>query len=638
MPIKKNRSLFIKGLFIALSMLVVVGCSDDDVDSRLDKVEAEINNLKSAISSLQEAYDAKKHIASVEETTDDTSESTGWKIIFSDNTTVTIPAGTDNSSLGILEVIEDEENRTLVVKLTDGREFSFHVAGPAATSIILIDDSGVSLKPNGEAKILFRVNPSDADLNLDVESEDCQIALDVVRENSRSSLLVKESEMFDLTAISQSLFEDGTPIPGQYEATITDNGKTIGYSSTVMLVVAGSGSAQISSNPFTVSSDIAPEVMATGLPIVILNTPDNSPIVSKENWMKESQLTIYDKDGKLDYQGSLAVKGRGNSTWSYPKKPYALKLDKKSEILGMKKHKRWCLLANWMDRTMIRNAVAFEISRQTGLDYTPSGQFVELIVNGTHVGNYYLCEQIKVDENRVNVAELDPDATDEDKINGGYIFELDVYFDEAFKFRSEVRGLPWMFKDPDEVNDAQFNYIRNYVNEMEHALYDEESFQSRKFADYMDLESLVDWWFVYELSMNAEPCHPKSTYFHKDLGGKMVAGPVWDFDWGTFTSYATNYFAVKETVYYNKLFKDEEFVKLVKERWTLLKPRFESISDYIDGLKVQLAKSDEINAAMWPIGQVVNGDEQQSFSDAVDMLKSAYNAKLSWLDSQITAF
>lgn len=342
--------------------------------------------------------------------------------------------------------------------------------------------------------------------------------------------------------------------------------------------------------------------------------------------------------GKLNYQGSLAVKGRGNSTWSYPKKPYALKLDKKSEILGMKKHKRWCLLANFMDRTLIRNAVAFEISRQTGLDYTPSGQFVELIVNGEHVGNYYLTEQIKVDENRVNVAELNPDATDEEEINGGYIFELDVYFDEVFKFRSEVRGLPWMFKDPDEVNDAQFNYVRKYVNDMEHALYDEESFKARKFADYMDLESLVDWWFVYELSMNSEPGHPKSTYFHKDLGGKMTAGPVWDFDWGTFTGYATNYFAVKDAVYYNQLFKDEEFVKLVKERWALLKPRFEAISSYIDELKLQLIKSDEINAAMWPIYQNVNGDEQRSFSDAVEMLKSAYNAKLSWLDSQIASF
>lgn len=299
MPIKKNHLLFIKGLFIALSMLFVVGCNDnDDVDSRIDEIEKEINNLKSAISSLQEAYDAKKHIASVEETTDEFSAISGWKIIFSDNTVVTVPVSSDSSSLGILDIVEDEENRTLVVKLTDGREFSFHIAGPAATAVIVIDDSGLSLKPNGEAKLLFRINPSDADLDLDIESPDCQIALDIVREDSRSALLVKEPESFGLTAISQSLFEDGTPIPGQYEATITDNGQAIGYSCTVMLVVASGESAQISSNPFTVSSDFNPEITATGLPIVVLNTPNNLPIVSKEDWMKDAQLTIYDKVGK----------------------------------------------------------------------------------------------------------------------------------------------------------------------------------------------------------------------------------------------------------------------------------------------------------------------------------------------------
>ena len=138
---------------------------------------------------------------------------------------------------------------------------------------------------------------------------------------------------------------------------------------------------------------------STGLPLVYINTPNNESITSKDIWLDPlTTITAINLDGSIDYEAAdLAIKGRGNSTWQLPKKPYALKLGAKSEILGMKKHKRWCLLANWMDRTNIRNDIAFHIAKQTNLAWTPSGKFVELILNGEHKGNYYLCEQIQVD-------------------------------------------------------------------------------------------------------------------------------------------------------------------------------------------------------------------------------------------------
>lgn len=516
-------------------------------------------------------------------------------------------------------------------------EISDNAEGSPATSIIMLSEPKINLGLNGEATLLFRINPSDAKLNLNPESPACQISLDVIADTSRSSLMVKNPEEFKIKEIKPSTFEDGTTIPGQYEATIMDIGEFIGYSYTLVLVIAGAGDSQISSLPFEISSAVYPELRVTGLPVVMIDTPESAPVVSKSDWMKNANMRIYDKNGKLDYEGSLSIKGRGNSTWKYPKKPYALKLDSKSKILGMKKHKRWCLLANWMDRTLMRNAVAFEISRKTDLDYTPSGEFVELILNGKHCGNYYLTEQIKVDENRVNISELDPNASLGEEITGGYLFEIDKNFDETYKFRSEIKDFPWMFKDPDEVNDAQFEYAKNYVNDMEKSLYRDEEFRQRKFEDFMNLESFVDWWFVYELSINSEPYHPKSCYMHKDAGGKMTAGPVWDFDWGTFDPSLSSRFLIRTYLYYDRLFVDKKFVALVKERWELLKPRFETIPKYIDGLKRQLGKSDEINSAMWPITQNVNGDENMSFSDAVDRIKSAYTAKLSWLDSNIKA-
>jgi hypothetical protein len=333
------------------------------------------------------------------------------------------------------------------------------------------------------------------------------------------------------------------------------------------------------------------------------------------------------------------MKGRGNTTWGHPKNPYSLKLDKKSKVLGMPTHKRWVLLANWMDRTLIRDAVAFEIARRTdGLEWTPDGRFVELVLNGQYAGNYYLCEQIKVDKNRVNITELDTKATSGDALTGGYIFELDINYDEAYKFYSSRRNLPWMFKDPDEVNEAQYNYAVDYVNRMEEALYDSASFAARAFEDYMELNSFVDYWFVYELTGNWEPNHPKSVYMHKDVNGKMIAGPVWDFDCGTYTDYTTKSYTINTSVYYDQLFQDETFRGLVKQHWQSEKPHFEAIATFIDSLQTLLEASNAMNYANYPIGQPINGDEDLSYSDAIARLKRNYLNKLNWLDSVIQQY
>lgn len=371
-------------------------------------------------------------------------------------------------------------------------------------------------------------------------------------------------------------------------------------------------------------------IFYSGLPVVVIDTPNASTIPSKhENWLEKTSITILNPDGTVDYSGTTSIRGRGNSTWSYPKKPYNLKLDSKAKILGMPKHKRWVLLANWMDRTLLRNCVAFQIAHSTEMAWNPHGQFVDVVLNGKHIGNYFLCEQIKVDKNRVDIHEL----TDTD-VDGGYIMELDTYFDETYKFRSDIRQLPYMFKDPDEVNNAQFNYMRNFIYDLESSLYDSELLAADKFMDYIDINSFIDWWFVHELTKNAEPKHPKSTYMHKDKGGKLCAGPVWDFDWETFVP-GTGY-TIQNTLYYPQLFQNATFVARVKERWQQLKPEFNKISAFIDSEAERIANSESINHSLWPITTSnVNGDESMSYSDAVKRMKSAYEEKLNWLDKAI---
>ena len=372
------------------------------------------------------------------------------------------------------------------------------------------------------------------------------------------------------------------------------------------------------------------QVKHSGLPVVVINTPGGAEIPPKtEDWLADATLTIYNTDATIGYAGTTGIRGRGNSTWKYPKKPYALKLDSKAEILGMPKHKRWVLLANWLDRTLLRNHVSFRIAMQTDLAWTPRGEFVEVVLNGKHVGNYYLCEHIKVDKNRVDIHELE-----ETDVDGGFMMEIDTYYDEPFKFKSAKRQFPYMFKDPDEVNDAQFAFMRDFIGNLEGALYDKSRFAAREYADYLDVDSFVDWWITYELTGNTETKHPKSTYVYKDKGGKLKAGPVWDFDWKTYRLNNEEW-VTKTHLYYDVLFTDPVFVAAVKERWNLYETKLRAIPQFIEAEAQRIRNSEEVNHQMWPVTQNTNEDINLSFSEAVARMKMSYEAKLEFMDKEI---
>ncbi len=378
----------------------------------------------------------------------------------------------------------------------------------------------------------------------------------------------------------------------------------------------------------------------TGLPIVMINTPNNATIPPKTaDWLPDAEMKIYDIDGLIDFEGTTNIRGRGNSTWNYPKKPYALKLESKSKILGMPKHKRWVLLANWMDRTMIRNHIAFKTATLTGLEWTPRGEFVEVILNGKHIGNYYLCEHIKIDENRVNINEMEDTDTEGDAITGGYLMELDTYYDEVNKFKSTIKELPYMFSEPDEeaLNVQQMTYMTNYINTLEESLYNDESFATRQYADLLDMDSFIDWWFVHELTGNWEPNAPKSCYMHKDKSDKLKAGPVWDFDYGTYC--AGKAFIIQSAIYYDRLFQDPVFKARAKERWIALKDKFSTIPNFISSEAEKLTRSANLNIALWPLdGRTINQDESLSYQEATNKMKTWYQERVNWMDIQISSW
>lgn len=621
---------FLRGMFILF--IGLASCTDiDGVKSDVKDLQEEISNLQNVVSQLQIAFQDGKMVKSIELLTDVSTG--GWNIQFSDGSVIRVINGADGENgVVIADVVKDEASRIITLTLVDGSSFSFNLDVTYPTGIVILTDQ-IYLFKNTVTTFEFRVNPSDAVFDFDVEGGSASIELDVVGNTRAADSYVTPPVNYKLIKIEEAKDDKGEVKLGQYKAYVQDLNISQSYHENVVLVLStkdGEG------NPIQLSSAVLKVVFYDQLPVVYMTTPAGVGITSKDDWVKGCYLRIVNPDGSEDMAAGASFKGRGNSTWGYPKKPYAIKLDAKSAVLGMPKHKRWVLLANWMDRTLIRNSVAFEIARQTELEWTPRGTFVEVYLNGQHLGNYYLCEQIKVDKNRVNITEMESADVEGEAVTGGYLMELDTYYDEVNKFRTTVYNLPVNMKEPDEdiLVPAQLNYITNYMNCVEQALQENDFASSRSYADLLDVRSFADWWLVYELTQNKEPNHPKSSYMNKDRSGKLKAGPVWDFDWGTFIP-GNNNLLNKNAIWYGRLFKDPAFITEVQQRWTVLKPKFESVLQFIDMQAAMIKKSAEVNSRMWPIGQNVNGDEALSFDDAVKRLRQTYATRIQVLDAAI---
>lgn len=374
----------------------------------------------------------------------------------------------------------------------------------------------------------------------------------------------------------------------------------------------------------------------TGLPVISIYTDDRGPVTSKEVW-KSATLSI-NGVGLYDdiVDAEVNIRGRGNTTWGWNKKPYALKFEKKTSVLGMPKHKRWVLLANAMDKTMLRNRVAFKVAQQTSLAWTPRNEYAELFLNGKHMGCYLVAEQIKVDEERVNITEMTPEDNSGEALTGGYLFELDFHFDNLKQWRTP-RNIPFAVKSPDEeeLTSEQFAWAKEYINSLEALIYSEEYLSPESgYANYIDRQSFIDYWLVFEVCLNHEINNPGSVYMYKDRGGRLHAGPVWDFDWGTFSynvsTSAKGRLYLTGALWYGRLLKDPEMRSLAKERWAEIYPRLVDLLDFIDRESCYLTLSAQRNFALWNPQDTggVNGDETLPWNEAVARMRSIYSERL----------
>lgn len=381
-----------------------------------------------------------------------------------------------------------------------------------------------------------------------------------------------------------------------------------------------------------------------GFPVLAIVTDDEKPVNSKETWVSGRVVFDPGQSGYEPYSGPMSIKGRGHNTWGQPKKPYNLKLSEKVGFLGMNPHKRWTLLANAGDRTLMRNRVAYRLGRLTQLPWTPDTRYVEVILNGKFVGNYLLTEQIRVDKKRVDIVEAEAGMGPEEV---GYLLEFDRYV-EANYFYTTRRQLPVNIKEPDEklLTPEQKTYISEYVERVEGMLYDGDTVDPA-YRDLIDMDTFIDWWIVVELTENRDTKLPGSCHMYKDAGGRLCAGPLWDFDLTTFQGSTREFMQydyevdlsdpahTNRNLWYKRLFSDPVFRARAKERWEGYKGAFEAVGDFIDEEKTALEASAARNWALWTIGAGANRDESLEWEDAVERLRTNYFIRLNWLDSRI---
>lgn len=392
-----------------------------------------------------------------------------------------------------------------------------------------------------------------------------------------------------------------------------------------------------------------PVVVVGRFPTLIVNTNGAAPIVSRDDYVAGT-WRLLSADSVLIKEGTLDIRGRGNSTWGMPKKPYRVRLTTGAEILGMPSNRHWALLANFADKTLLRNDLVFDLGRRMGWSYVPRSQFVNLRLNGQYDGVYQLAEHIRVDPVRVNIPELKVADTAAAAITGGYLLEVDQRYGEDFCWDTPRAAMPVCAKSPETLRQPGWEkhqaYITGYLRQLEEALFGANfADPTTGYAAFLDVPSAVDYFLVNELVKNVDGNMSLSTYLTKPRGGKLTFGPLWDYD---ITLGNVNYggadittgWQIRPSPWYTRLWQDPNFVQRVKLRWQQIR-NDGTLSGWRQGILARwdyMSVEQKRNFERWPIlntyvwpNRVVTG----SYDGEMVAMQEWLTARTNWLDEQL---
>ena len=391
-----------------------------------------------------------------------------------------------------------------------------------------------------------------------------------------------------------------------------------------------------------------PEPVPYSIPVVRIMTEGAAPVVSKEDYVNGT-IRIEDPSKRFSdmdvYEGTMRIRGRGNSTWGMPKKPFRIKLDKKASLFGLAEEKDWVLLANYSDKTLLRNSVAMELSRICGMKWTPTLISVDVYMNDEYLGVYAFTEHKEVAAGRVDIEVIGEGDNGGEALTGGYYLEIEEAMDETTCFKTDY-DTPVMFQEPEVPTDEQFEYVRNLLNRFETAV---ENIQHQRdyvtYRELFDVPSLINYYIIKEVAKDPDGNIRKSTFVTKERGRKMEMYHVWDFDITLGNCNYTGFsdpegWQMKGAKWYNKMFQDPYFVKEVQARWNEVYPQLLEVPAFITAQIELLDGAQDRNFERWDILDKYvwpNAVWLGSYEAEVEFLLDFYKLRIAWLDTQLNA-
>lgn len=406
---------------------------------------------------------------------------------------------------------------------------------------------------------------------------------------------------------------------------------------------------------------------SSNLPIIVITTPGGQGI--PDDPKLTATMGVIDNgsgnrnnltDPFNNYNGSIGIETRGESSQMFPKKSYAFETrdaagnNRNVELLGFPAENDWILYAPYTDKSMVRNDITFKLSRDLGR-YATRTRACEVVLNGDYQGVYILMEKIKVDKKRVDIASLNPDEISGDDMTGGYILRIDKWDTNDYPAWG-VGGNEFQYFDPagEDLVSQQQTYIRNFINTVNTSITGSNFLDpTTGYARYIDVGSFIDNMLLTELGKNVDGFR-YSTYMYKDKdsnGGKLVLGPLWDFNlaygnvdynWAVQNPVGGWLYNDFRVSWFPRLMLDANFQNKMKTRWDSLRDEELSntrISYLIDSMAASLSEAQVRNYQRWPIlGEYVwpNQDWQNNtYQDEVNYVKDWIIARANWMDANL---
>lgn len=387
-----------------------------------------------------------------------------------------------------------------------------------------------------------------------------------------------------------------------------------------------------------------PASMVSGtLPVMFINTEDSQPILDKINqipadlWIEipENCETKDFELGSADEPVKLVIRGRGNSTWLAPKKPYKIKFNSKTEILGMPKHKHFALLAgNGGWGNFLSPTLGPEIARLLGMSWAPHFYPVELVLNGEYMGLYNLFESVKIDINRINIFEQEDLEEDDEIIPYGWLIEIDNYEDEC-QIIIEKEGCTLMrvtYHSPEVLSDKQLQWLTETFTEINDVINHTDISERERWAELIDAQSMAQMFIVRELLQDYDGFNG-STYLHRDKieNAKWVMGPIWDTASGVYSeveNWTKDVLPIWSTwKFIPEIFNTKSFSSSFKDEWNdFYENSYNDFLAHISDFSDLVKEASKVDSERW-------GHSQLGFTDNdIDIFKDRIAKKAKWID------